>query len=97
MQENEDFDFIAYDDDGRIDVNSIEDFYKDSSVAALLADDTGIADHAMCITGLFEPLTRKRVFRLSDQVRHKPGCTATEDCFKREISDLGSRGIVLSM
>ena len=68
LQENEDFDFITYDDNGRIDVNSIEDFYKDSSVAALLADDTGIADHAMCITGLFEPFTRKLVFRLSDQI-----------------------------
>ena len=40
---------------------------------------------------------RKPVFGVSDQVRHKPGCTATEDGEKLEISDLGSRGIVLSV
>ena len=40
---------------------------------------------------------RKPVFGVSDQVRHKPGCTATEDCYLLEISDLGSRGIVLSV
>ena len=27
----------------------------------------------------YEPLARKLVFGVSDQVRHKPGCTATED------------------
>ena len=39
----------------------------------------------------------KPVFGVSDHVRHKPGCTATEDGFRLEISDLGSRGIVLSV
>ena len=34
---------------------------------------------------------------VSDLVRHKPGCTATEDGWRLEISDLGSRGIVLSV
>ena len=34
---------------------------------------------------------------VSDLVRHKPGCTATEDDKSFEISDLESRGIVLSM
>ena len=38
---------------------------------------------------------RKLVFRVSDQVRHKLGCTAIEDGQRLEISDLGSRGIVL--
>ena len=38
-------------------------------------------------------VVRKPVFRVSDQVRHKPGCTATEDGWRLEISDLGSRGI----
>ena len=38
---------------------------------------------------------RKPVFGVSDQVRHKPGYTATEDCKRVEILDLGSRGIVL--
>ena len=42
-------------------------------------------------------LARKPVFRVSDEVRHKPGCTATEDCWRLEISDLGNRGIVLSL
>ena len=40
---------------------------------------------------------RKPVFRVSDQVRHKPGCTATEDGWRLEISDLESKGIVLSV
>ena len=42
-------------------------------------------------------VVRKPVFGVSDQVRHKPGCTATEDGQRLEISDLGNRGIVLSM
>ena len=33
---------------------------------------------------------RKPVFEVSCQVRHKPGCTATEDGQRLEISDLGS-------
>ena len=37
---------------------------------------------------------RKPVFLVSDQVRHKYGCTATADWYGLEISDLGSRGIV---
>ena len=40
---------------------------------------------------------RKTVFGVSDQVPHKPGCTATEDGLRLEISDLKSRGIVLSV
>ena len=40
---------------------------------------------------------KKPVIGVSDQVRQKPGCTTTEDGYKLEISDLGSRGIVLSM
>ena len=34
---------------------------------------------------------------VSDLVRHKPGCTATEDGERLEILDLESRGILLSM
>ena len=37
---------------------------------------------------------RKPVYLVSDLVRHKPGCTATEDCKSLVISYLGSRGIV---
>ena len=40
---------------------------------------------------------RKPVFGVFDQVRHKPGCAATEDVKRLEISDLESRGIVLSI
>ena len=40
-------------------------------------------------------IVRKPVFGVSDHVRHKPGCTTTEDGKRLEISDLGSRGIVL--
>ena len=38
---------------------------------------------------------RKPVFGVSDQVLHKPGCTATEDCWRLEISDLVRIGIIL--
>ena len=38
---------------------------------------------------------RKPVYGMSEQVQHKPACTATEDGYMLEISDLGSRGIVL--
>ena len=34
---------------------------------------------------------------VSEQVRHKSGCTVTEDGWKLEILDLERRGIVLSM
>ena len=44
-----------------------------------------------------EPRREKTNVLVSDMVRHKPGCTATEDSWKLEISDLGRRGIALSM
>ena len=37
------------------------------------------------------------VFWVSDQVRHKLGCSATEDSKRFEISEKRIRGIVLSM
>ena len=40
---------------------------------------------------------RKPVFWVSDQVRHKPGCTTTECGKMLEIPDLEIRGIVVSM
>ena len=40
-------------------------------------------------------VVRKPVVGVFDQVPHKPGCTTTEDGERLEISDLGSRGIVL--
>ena len=42
-------------------------------------------------------IVRKPVFRISDQVRHKFGCAATENSKRLKILDLESREIVLSM
>ena len=39
---------------------------------------------------------RNPVFGVSDLVRHKPGCTATEDGYRLEISDLERRGICVA-
>ena len=49
------------------------------------------------VKNTFEPCHEKTNVLVSDLVRHKPGCTATEDGWRLEISDLESRGIVLSM
>ena len=38
----------------------------------------------------------KTCLRASDQICHKPSCTASKDGFRLEILDLGSREIVLS-
>ena len=35
-------------------------------------------------------IMRKTCLQVSDQVRHKPGCTVTEDGLRLEILDLGS-------
>ena len=45
----------------------------------------------------FEPVHGKTNNLGSDQVRHKLGCTVTEDGQRLEILDLESRGAVLSM
>ena len=38
------------------------------------------------------------VFRVFNQVRHKPGCTATENGLRLEFSNIGDyRGIVLAI
>ena len=39
-------------------------------------------------------VTRKSIFGVSNQVPHKPGCTATEDGYRLEDSVLGRREIV---
>ena len=44
-----------------------------------------------------EPCHEKTNVLVSDLVRHKPGCTATEDGYRLEISDLERRGVILSM
>ena len=49
-----------------------------------------IMNYVICVA-------RKHGFGVSDQVQHKHDCTATEDNQILEISDLKSRGIVLSL
>ena len=44
-----------------------------------------------------EPCHEKTYNKVSEQVRHKPSCTNTEDGWRLEILDLESRGIVLPM
>ena len=44
-----------------------------------------------------KPRHEKTNVVVCDLVRHKPGCTATEDGYRLEISDLERRGIVLSI
>ena len=46
---------------------------------------------------IIESRQEKTNVLVSDQVRHKPGCTATEDGQRLEILDLGSRVIALSV
>ena len=46
---------------------------------------------------IFEPRREKTNVLVSDLFRHKPRCKATEDSLRLEVSDLESRGIVLSM
>ena len=48
-------------------------------------------------TKVNEPHHEKTKVLVSDLVRHKPGCTATEDGWRLDISDLENGGIVLSM
>ena len=45
----------------------------------------------------YENNSDEKQSEVSDQVPHKSGCTIIEDGLRFEISDLGSRGIVLSV
>ena len=49
------------------------------------------------VESIFKPRHEKTNILVSDLVRHKSGCTATEDGKNLKISDLESRGIVLSV
>ena len=51
--------------------------------------------HHVCFHN-YEPPHEKTNNVVFEQIRHKPGSTATEDSYKLEISDLRRRGIVLS-
>ena len=63
----------------------------------VLSDFCGCKMSTSHVISYMSLVLRKPVFGVSDQVLHKPGCTATEDGWKLEISDLGSKGIVLSL
>ena len=45
---------------------------------------------------IMDLVTRKPVFSVCDQGRHKPACAATEARQRLEISDIGTRSSVLS-
>ena len=78
---------------------------SESSLAAYLQWLILAQDTACCLGKIQDIIhsyykslvVRKPVCRVSDHVPHKPGCTATEDGKRLEISDVGSRGIVLSV
>ena len=42
------------------------------------------------------PVTKKPVFGVFDQIRHKPTCAATEATLRLEISDIETRDDILS-
>ena len=46
---------------------------------------------------IIEPRHEKTNVLVSDLIRHKPGCTATENGWRLEILDFERRKIVLSM
>ena len=48
------------------------------------------------LTNNMSLITKKPVFEVCDQVRHKQTCTATEARWRLEISDIETRGIILS-
>ena len=50
----------------------------------------------LCDEKKMSNVTRKPVFGVSDQVRHKPACNTTEDHNMLEMVGLGYRGTVLS-
>ena len=51
----------------------------------------------LVVSASYEPPRGKTNNVVFEQVRHKLGCTVTEDGQRLEILDLESRGIVLSM
>ena len=70
------------------------------SVTLVFRPQTERIDSPLFSTRLYmkqEHVLRKPVIGVSDQIRHKPGCTTAEDGWRIEIPDLRSRGIVLSV
>ena len=46
---------------------------------------------------IIEPPRGKTNNVVSEQVRHKPACTSTEECYMLDILDISRRGITLSV
>ena len=65
--------------------------YEHGDVHEMVDSDLILRIHKMSHVG------RKPVVEVSAQVRHKPGCSATEDGWRLEISYLRSGRIVLSV
>ena len=76
-------------------------FFASSKSIQLLSlvfnDDSSLCIEKEHLNPEYEPCHEKTNILVSDLVRHRPGCTATEDGQRLEISDLESRGIVLPM
>ena len=50
-------------------------------------------ESARSVPNYVSRVTRKPVFRVSDQARHKPSCTAKKDGLRRKFEVVGNRGI----
>ena len=50
-------------------------------------------ESARSVPNYMSRITRKPVFRVSDQARHKSSCTAKEDGLRLEFGVIGNRGI----
>ena len=74
-------------------------FFSDENFIFLLLKKKNlcILHGQVFIMGHFEPRRGKANIVVSDQVRHKPACTVTEDGYQLEIPDLRRRGVVLSV
>ena len=70
------------------------------SIASQTARPTELAGPAWALIGQGAKqrwlIMRKPVFGVSDQVRLKPACSATETVQRLAISAIASRGIILS-
>ena len=71
-------------------------FIKYTPYLFFCVDSMGVSDCHLSVA-IYEPRHEKTCLRVSDQVRHKPGCAITEDDKRFEISDSGRIGIVLTV
>ena len=80
------------------DITSIGQYFNEMS-CMLFRNKSGREEACLVceVSDQMSLVVRKPIFGVSDQVLHKPGCTTTEDSYRLEISDLGSRVIVLSV